>query len=369
MEIKAAVSYGTEQPFVIEKLTIVEPASNEILVKIVSSGICHTDLVAKAGVFPIELPAVFGHEGAGIVEKIGKDVTKVKVGDHVALSFNFCGECSTCKSEAPAYCHSFGVLNFAGFRPVGSSLFNQMNKPVSGNFFGQSSFASYSLAVENNVVKVPENIPFEFISPLGCGIQTGFGAVTRSLNCTENSSIIVIGGGTVGLAAVMAAKIVGCKNIILIEPHLARRTLAMEIGATATIDPINADLTTEISKVAPNGVEFALDTSGVETVIESVFNHLTPKAVYGFVGVPQKLDQKLPGTIMQLVPAGITIKGIIEGDSEPDKSIPELIAHFQNGNLPLEKLVKCYPLENINEAIQAQHQGECVKAVLLINND
>ncbi|MCF0265211.1 NAD(P)-dependent alcohol dehydrogenase [Acinetobacter guillouiae] len=367
MKIIAAVSYGPSQPFSIQQLDITGPNDEEVLVKIVAAGICHTDLVAHAGVFPIISPAVLGHEGAGVVEKIGKKVSKVKVGDHVAMSFSSCGECNNCKKNQPAYCYFFTSLNFAGIRKDGPILHDSKQNPIGCSFFGQSSFASHAVAHQRNVVSVPKNIPLELIGPLGCGIQTGFGAITRSLACELDSSVLIIGGGTVGLAAVMAAVIQKCKHIILIEPYEARRRLALELGATAVINPHEQDIESEVHKILPDGVNYALDTSGVNIVMEHVFNVLAPKAIYGFVGVPQKIEQKLPGTVMQMVPAGICFKGIIEGDSDPDRSIPELIRYYEKGQLPIDKLIRTYPFEQINEAIAANHLGDCIKPVLLIS--
>lgn len=368
MDIIAAVTRANAMGcFSIESLVLDEPRFDEVLVRIVGVGICHTDLVAAAGVLPIKPPAVFGHEGAGVVVKTGSNVTGVKTGDHVALSFSSCGTCPRCSSNDPSYCHSFGALNFTGIREGGSNLQDANGGLVAGNFFGQSSFASHCIANQRNVVKVPKNMPLELVGPLGCGVQTGYGGVTRALNCQAGSSILIVGGGTVGLSAVMAAVIRGCKHIILVEPHASRRTLALELGATTVINPLEADVEQTVKGILPGGVNYAFDTSGISVALEAAYRCMAPRGVFGLVGVPQDWEQKLPGTLAEMVQNGIIFKGIIEGDSDPQQSIPEMIALYQDGRLPIDKLVTTFPLSQINEAIAAQHAGSCVKPVLLVD--
>lgn len=367
MKIIAAVKRNNTNEFSIEHLELGEPRDDEVLVRIVGVGICHTDLVAAAGVLPIQPPAVFGHEGAGVVVKTGSKVNRVHPGDHVALSFHSCGECPRCKLDDPSYCHSFGLLNFTGIRQGGSNLHDATGTAVAGSFFGQSSFASHCIANQRNVVKVSKDIPLELVGPLGCGVQTGFGGVTRALACKTGSSILILGGGTVGLSAVMAAVIRGCQKIILIEPHETRRSLALELGATTVIDPLKEDAEQIIKDLLPSGVDYAFDTSGISNALDIAYRCLAPRATFGLVGVPQDWEQKLPGTLAEMIQSGIIFKGIIEGDSDPQQSIPELIALYQAGRLPIDKLVMTFPLEQINEAIAAQHAGICVKPVLLID--
>jgi len=367
MKIIAAVSRTASSAFSLETLELDEPRADEVLVRIVAVGICHTDLVAAAGVLPIQVPAVFGHEGAGVVLKAGSQVTGLQPGDHVALSFHACGQCPRCDAHDPSYCHSFGLLNFTGSRDGGSNLHDSTGAPVAGSFFGQSSFASHCVANQRNVVKVDKDIPLELVGPLGCGIQTGYGSVTRALACKADSSILIIGGGAVGLSAVMAAAIRGCKHIILAEPHAARRSLALELGATAVIDPLNEDVEHIVKGLLPAGVNYAFDTSGISVALETAYRCLAPRATFGLVGVPQAWEQKLPGTLAEMVQSGIIFKGIIEGDSDPQQSIPELIGLYRAGRLPIDRLVTTFPLSQINQAVAAQHSGSCIKPVLLID--
>ncbi len=363
MKIQAIIANAGAQ-FTIEDIDLDEPRVDELVVRIAGVGLCHTDLVFAQGGGTLELPAVLGHEGSGIVESVGSSVTKVEPGDRVALSFRSCGDCDRCHSGDPAYCRSMPMLNFAGLRDDGSKSMSNADGAVSGNFFGQSSFANFALTYERNVVKLPDDVPLELMGPLGCGIQTGVGGVTRSIQATKGSSILITGGGSVGLSAVMGAAINECAVIILAEPMLDRQSLGQELGATHVIDPTSVDLVEAVRKICPQGVDFAFDTTGIPAVLESVTGCLGSKAVFGIVGIAPP-DTKVPGELMNVMTFGHTIKGIIEGDSNPDEFIPELVEHYKAGRLPLEKLIKTYPLAEINKAIKEQSEGLCVKPVLI----
>jgi aryl-alcohol dehydrogenase len=368
MRIQAALTHAPSSPFEIAPVELDAPQQGEVLVRIVGVGLCHTDLVAQAGGFPMSMPAVFGHEGAGIVQDIGSSVTKVKVGDRVALTFLSCGHCASCTDSEPAYCHSMPKLNYTGLRPDGSKTLSNANGAVSGNFFGQSSFATHALAYERNLVKVPDGVPLELAGMLGCGVQTGAGAVMRSMQCRAGSSIVVLGGGAVGLSAVMGAVVRKCRSIIVVEPHESRRELALSLGATNAIDPkAHADLVASVRAICPVGVDYVFDTSGLPAVFEAAPLLLAPRGTFGFVGVPpaNALDAKLPGRLLQVMQGGFTYRGIIEGDSDPEVFLPELMSLYLAGRFPFDRLAKTYPLSQINQAIADQHHGTCVKAVLL----
>jgi aryl-alcohol dehydrogenase len=366
METTAAIVRGPGEAFTLETIEIDEPRGDEILVRIAAVGLCHTDLVARDGMMPMSMPAVLGHEGAGIVERVGAEVTSVRAGDRVAITFRSCGRCERCLRGDPAYCFSMPMLNYIGLRPDGSKAIRLAGEPISSNFFGQSSFAGYALAYETNVLKLPDDIPLEIAAPLGCGVQTGVGSVILALACREGSSILIAGGGAVGLAAVMGAVIRECGTIILSEPHPARRALALELGATHVIDPVaEPDLNAAARAICPHGVDYALDTSGRPDVLTAAVAALAPKGVLGMVGIPPA-GTPMPGNLGAVLTYGQTVRGIIEGDSEPERFIPELIEHWRAGRLPLEKLIRTYPLDQINEAIEAQHRGDCVKVVLTL---
>ncbi len=207
--------------------------------------------------------------------------------------------------------------------------------------------------------------PLEYLGPLGCGFQTGAGGVMRSLACSAGSSIAIFGGGPVGLAAIMGAVIQGCSTIVLVEPVASRRELGRELGATHVLDPSAGELRKLIRAIAPAGLDFAFDTTGIPSVIEAGLAALGSHGAIGLVGVPARADAAISVNISSLMGAGHRIVGIIEGDSNPQTFIPELIAHHAAGRFPFDKLIRAFPLEQINEAIAAQANGECVKVVLI----
>jgi aryl-alcohol dehydrogenase len=366
MRITAAIARAAHQPFTLEEVDIEMPRGDEVLVAIQGVGLCHTDLIARDQFIPIALPAVLGHEGAGTVVAVGDGVRKVKAGDRVVMSFSSCGRCVRCAEKLPSYCTTFPSLNYSGRRPDGSSGISLNGAAVSSRFFGQSSFASHALATERNVVKIEDaSLPLAILGPLGCGFQTGAGAVMRSLACKPGSTICIFGGGPVGLAAVMGAAIVKCATIILVEPIAARRTVAKTLGATHVIDPSFGAVGEAIREVVPDGVDFALDSCGREDAIMTALGSLSSRGLLGLVGVPPKPESAISVNLASLITYGHRIHGIIEGDSDLEQFIPELLEHFQAGRFPFDTLVKAYPLGQINEAIAAQHRGDCIKAVLV----
>lgn len=365
MEAVAAVLNAPSAPFSIETVEVAAPQAGEVLVDIQAAGICHTDLAAATGVFGNPFPIVLGHEGAGVVEAVGEGVTSVKPGDKVLLTFNSCGECKRCKSNDPAYCLQFFPLNFAGVRGDGSNRLSKDGKPVGDNFFGQSSFAAKAVANERNVLKVADNSDLTTLAPLGCGIQTGAGGVLRSLHAKKGESLVVIGGGAVGLSAVMGGKIAGCDPIILIEPQAGRRDVAVSLGATHAIDPAAHASTAEaVRAIVPEGVDLVVDTSGYVPALEQAVNMVSTLGRIGLIGVPGAMDAALPVPLVQFITMGGTVRGIVEGDSDITGFLPELIAHYEAGRLPVDKFITRYPFDQINQAIDDAHHGKCIKAVL-----
>ncbi len=367
MQTTAAVLNQPNGPFDIETIDVAEPQGNEVRVAIKAVGICHTDLVIASGALGLQFPAVLGHEGAGIVDAVGPDVTSVKPGDKVLLTFNSCGGCRHCHNDHPAYCQSFLPLNMACVRGDGSTRLHRGDAAVADNFFGQSSFAGLAIANERNVLKVDDDADLATLAPLGCGIQTGAGAVLRSLNGKAGESLVVLGGGAVGLSAVMGGAIAGCNPIIVLEPQEGRRALALELGATHAIDPTAGDPVAAVRAIVPDGADMVVDTSGYLPIVEASVNMVGNLGRIGLIGVPGSLDAVLPVPIMQWLTIGGTVRGIVEGDSDPKAFLPELIAHHKAGRLPLEKFSKTYRFEDINQAIDDAHHGKCIKAVLLID--
>lgn len=366
MDVKAAVVSAPGADFVIDTLTIGEPQANEVLVEIAGVGLCHTDLVFRDGFAPVPMPIVFGHEGAGIVRAVGSDVKEVAPGDAVIIGFSSCGHCARCDEDLPSYCRSFPQLNYAGARADGTTALGKDGQSIASHFFGQSSFASFAIAPSRNIVKIdPAGLDLATLGPLACGLQTGAGAVMRSLDCGAGSTLAIFGAGPVGLAAVMAAKIRECARIIVVEPMAQRRALATDLGATDVIDPAAGDVAEAIRTIEADGIDFGLETSGRETAIAAGLAALGSRGMLGLVGVPPRADDALSINIAAMITFGHRVIGIIEGDSDQQGFIPELLALHRAGQFPFDRLITTFPLEAINDAIAAQHRGECVKAVLI----
>jgi aryl-alcohol dehydrogenase len=364
MQVLAAVVNEIGAPFHIADVGVSEPAPDEVLIQIAGVGICHTDIAVKEGHLPFPFPGVLGHEGSGTVAAVGADVTSVTVGDEVALSFNSCGNCPQCAKNEPAYCHSFLQVNFGGVREDGSSGLTTSDGKLASNFFGQSSFATYALAHERNVVKLPPGTPVEIVGPLGCGIQTGAGAIMNALDVQSGSTVVIAGAGPVGLAGVLASVVRAASVIIVIEPHQSRRTLALELGATHVIDPNAGDIAEQIRTVAPAGADYAMDTTAAAPVVESLLASLGIRGALGLVGVPTDPQASFSMGMFQPTMLGLTVRGIVEGDSDPQTFIPYLLDLHAQGKFPFDRLITTMPLSQINEAVEAQHRGDAIKIVL-----
>jgi len=365
MQIIAAVVPELGADFQLETVELAEPQAGEVLVEIKAAGLCHTDLAVQHGHLPFPLPGVIGHEGAGVVAAVGAGVTKVAVGDRVGITFNSCGQCSSCKSEIPAYCVEFMAFNLGGVRPDGTSPLTADGKPLGSNFFGQSSFASHAIATERNVVKIDDDLDLALAAPLGCGIQTGAGAVLNTFDCQAGSTLLVLGGGSVGLSAAMAGAVRELSAIIVVEPVAERRKLALELGATHVIDPADGPLAEQVRAILPAGVDYAVDTTGHPAVLEQAFGSLAHRGHLGLIGVPADPTAAVAVPIIPAQVLGATVTGIVEGDSNPDVFIPELIALYKAGKFPFDRLVSTMPFSQINEAVAVQARGEAVKVVLV----
>jgi aryl-alcohol dehydrogenase len=362
VKIKAAVAREKSQPFTIEELELDTPRSDEVLVRIIATGLCHTDLSVRDQYFPLPLPAVLGHEGAGVVERVGDRVTKVKPGDRVVLSYLSCGNCVNCNSSAPAYCQQFLSYNLSGARLDSSPTLRKNGEVIHSNFFGQSSLATHAIAAERNIVKVSGDAPLEILGPLGCGIQTGAGAVLNTLHPKTGSSIAIFGTGSVGLSAIMAAVVVGCTAIIAVDINPARLKLAKELGATHTINPNETNPVEAIQEITGIGVNYSLETTGLPQVFRQAADSLALLGVCGLLGLaPLGTEVSFD---MNNILFGRTIRGIIEGDSIPDLFIPKLIQLYLQGRFPFDRLISFYNLEQINQAAADSLQGTAIKPVL-----
>lgn len=369
--VSAAVLRSPGGPWAIEELELDDPRDDEVLVRIVASGICHTDLSIRDQYLPMPLPAVLGHEGAGIVEKTGRGVRGLKAGDAVVLAPLSCGYCGNCAGGMPMYCEDFLPLNLGSRRADGSATLRDTAGIVSGAFFGQSSFATHALAHERNAIRVPHGLPLELLGPLGCGIQTGAGTVLNALAPRAGSSIAVFGTGAVGLSAIMAARLVGCAPIIAVDIRPQRLELAHALGATHAIDNSDHGATSAIRRLGGNtslgsrGVDFTIDTTAVPAVIRQAVDCLAIPGAAALVGMP-RAGTEIALDLLSLV-NGKTVRGVIEGESVPSVHIPRLIELWRQGRFPFDRLIQRYPFTDINRAAADMESGVAVKPVLTMS--
>ena len=363
MRISAAVSYGADSSVVIHDLEIEPPSPDEVLVRLVASGICHTDLVAKR-LFQPGNPVVLGHEGAGVVESVGDAVHGVAVGDHVLMSFQSCGSCDSCHANAPAYCALFGALNMTGFRPDGSSPLRRGSEPVAGAFFGQSSFATHALVTPRNLVVVDKDVDLVACSPFGCGMQTGAGAVVNVLRPDATSKLVVFGAGGVGMAAIMAARATGVETVIAVDVNPTRLKTAEELGATAVVDGSSTDLRDRLRALTGGGATHAIDTTASETIIKHAVAALASQGELVLLGVGAP---ELQIDALSLIRGGKSIRGSIEGDADPKTFIPKLLAWYHDGRFPVENVIRTYPFAKVHDAFADLASGDVIKPVLVFD--
>ncbi len=365
MKIKAAVIEEQGQQFNIVDMELGEPKYGEVLVKVVACGVCHTDDVARNQLIPVPLPAVLGHEGCGIIEALGPGVTGFKVGDRVGFSFGYCGTCEACRTGHPYGCRENRRLNFGGVQFDNTKRIRYKEREVS-SFFGQSAFATHAVVHVNNLIHADEGIPLELVAPIGCGIQTGAGAIFNYIRPEADTSVIITGCGPVGLSAVMAAKIAGCSTIIACDIVPSRLELALEMGATHIINSREVESVPEEAKRLTDGLgcNYAVDCTGIGACVRASLNCVRPLGVCAVVGATQELTINVENELMG--PAK-TLGGVVEGCCIPQLFIPKLINYYKKGQFPFDKMIKFYKFEEINQAFADTKGGGVIKAVLVMD--
>ncbi|MFG2468588.1 NAD(P)-dependent alcohol dehydrogenase [Streptomyces canus] len=361
---RAAVVESGGAPFTLSDVELDEPGPHEALVRMVATGLCHTDLGVASGGLPFPLPGVLGHEGAGVVEAVGPAVTGVAPGDHVVLSFTSCGDCRNCDGGHPAYCAGWLPLNLLGGRRAdGTSTISRDGEPLGGHFFGQSSFAERALVDERSLVKVDQDVPLESIAPLGCGVQTGVGAVWNVLKPVTGSTIVVLGAGAVGLSAVMAAALTPATTIVAVDRFSERLTLARELGATHTVNATEEDLGEVLAALTGGqGADGIVETTGNVDVLRQGVDALGARGTVVVVGAPPfgtEVSLDVNGLL-----GGKRVVGLTLGDAETQSFIPALVRLVKEGRLPLHRLISTYPFADIDQAVRDMRAGKAIKPVL-----
>lgn len=365
MKINAYVARGVGQ-MALETVELDEPKSTEIRVKLVACGVCHTDAAAMAAIVPVSFPAVLGHEGAGIVDAVGSGVRDFKVGDRVLLSFPSCGICRSCRKARPYACTDSHKYMFGGVYLDGKMRIHKDGEDIS-SFFGQGSFAEYSIVDERNAVKVDveNDSDLAVLTSLGCGIQTGAGSVLNRMEPKPGSSIAIFGCGAVGMAAIMAAKIAGCSTIIGVDAVPERLALAKELGATHVINGKEVDAVVEIRSITEGtGADYSLECSGSTALAYQAIDCLAVEGMNVLVSVTGAQELTFKPEPMMMTPCR-TFTGLVEGGSNPKVFIPKLVQFYREGKLPVDKLVKTYSFDQINEAFEDSHSGKVIKPVLM----
>jgi aryl-alcohol dehydrogenase len=367
MEITAAVVREKSGAFTIEQLDLADPRPDEALVRIIASGMCQTDLHGRDGYYDTPYPAVYGHEGAGVVQAVGEDVTQVAPGDHVVISFPWCGECPNCRRNMQSHCMKGFDLKMRGTRPDGSTLMSKGGAPVYSAFFQQSSFATYAIANERYLVKVRRDAPLELLGPFACSGQTGAGAVLNSMRPRPGDSFAVFGVGDVGLSGLMAARIAGCDPIIAVDVHDDRLTLARALGATHAINHRGReDVMAEIRKISGDGVRFSLETSAQPAVFREAVEVLMAAGTCVLLGSARGGTEV--SFDMSFLQFGRVVRGVIQGESEPREFIPKLVDLLMQDKMPVDRMITFYPLAEINRAARDSSQGTTIKPVLRMPN-
>ena len=361
---RAAVIRETNGPFRIEPVALERPRDNEVRVKIVATGICHTDLLAVGQKLPFPLPAILGHEGAGVVEAVGAKVSSVVPGDHVVMTYCSCGTCESCFDAHSAYCDHKRMLNFKGYRLDGSRPISQSDGGnLNSCFFGQSSFAEHALVHERSLVKVPHDVPLELLGPLACGLMTGAGAVLNVLRPGPGQSLVVIGAGAVGCAAIMAAKLCGAGPIIAVDRNALRLEIALELGATHTIHSVDGDLAEKVRAIAGRGgTDFAIECVGSAATVRTAMECLRPRGKCIMAGAASGTGN-IPVPASTLI-YGRSLQGVVQGDSNPATFIPHLIDLWLAGRFPFDSLIDFYSFDDIERAVRDAKAGISIKPVL-----
>jgi aryl-alcohol dehydrogenase len=365
MKIKAAVVFEKGGPFQIKEVELDPPKTNEVLVKVTACGVCHTDDGVRQQKLPTPLPAVLGHEGCGVVEAAGPGVTAFKKGDRVGFSYGYCGVCEACRTGQPYGCERNVELNFSGVHFDGTTRLHYEGRDLAA-FFGQSAFATHAVVHVHNLIPVPDDMDLALVGPLGCGLQTGSGAVLNCLKPGPATSIVVTGCGSVGLSAVMASKIAGCTTIIACDVVDSRLEMAKALGATHTVNSRSVgSVVDEVKKITRIGAHYAVDCTGIGACVRQSLGCTRSLGTCVIVGATAELtinvEEELMGVCKKLV-------GVVEGYSVPQVYIPKLMEYYQKGLFPFDKLVTYYDFEDINQAFEDTHKGDVIKAILKMEN-
>ena len=365
MKSKAAVLYEAGQPFEVCEVDVQSPKAGEVLVEIVAAGVCHTDYSVKTGQLAAPLPAILGHEGAGVVREVGEGVTTVQPGDHVIALWRLaCGDCEYCDASRPALCAAGTEIRASGRLQDGTSRFSHAGKEIK-HFAGVSSFSNFTVIPEGAVLKIPRDLPLELAALMGCAVITGVGAVMNAAKVGPDSLVAVFGAGGVGVNVVQGAAMAGAKMIIAVDRYETRLDQAREFGATHCVSAAGGETVAAIRALTGGrGVDYAFDAAGLAVTLEQAYESLAKCGVAMAVGIPPN-NTEIKISASALVYEERAVKGSLYGSAAPRRDIPQLINLYRNGDLKLDELLtRIYPIEEINEAYAAMESGDTLRSVI-----
>jgi NDMA-dependent alcohol dehydrogenase len=363
--VLAAVLREVNAPLSLEDVELADPGPGEVLVRLRASGVCHSDWNVVTGATPNPLPAVLGHEGAGVVEAAGDGVSTVAEGDHVILSWlPACGRCFYCQAGRPALCDVAMEDMFRGTLPGGALRLSRDGESLH-HYSYLSTFAERCVAPEACCVRIRADAPLDVAALVGCAVMTGVGAVVNRARVEPGSAVAVFGAGGVGLSAIMGARLAGARTIVAADPVRFKREKALELGATHAVDPAGEDVAAYLRELTDGrGADYAFDTAGARGTVALAYEAVRRGGTVVAVGIPP-LDATadLPGPSLPREEKVVT--GSFYGSCRPHVDMPLLLDLFMEGRLPLDRLVsRTYPLADVNDAFSAMNAGEVARAVL-----
>jgi len=367
MKVRAAVAWGPNQPLKIETIDLEGPKKGEVLVRIVASGVCHTDAYTLSGVDPEGIfPVILGHEGAGIVEEVGEGVTSLKKGDHVIPLYTpECGTCKFCTSGKTNLCQRIRETQGKGLMPDGTTRFSKDGKPIF-HYMGTSTFAEYTVVAEISLAKIDPKAPLDKVCLLGCGVTTGIGAVLNTAKVEKDANIAVFGIGGIGLSVIQGAKIAQAKKIIAVDINNSKKQIAEDFGATDFVNPkeIEGTVVNKIIEMTDGGVDYSFECVGnvklMRDALECCHKGWGESIIIGVAAAGQEISTRP----FQLV-TGRVWKGSAFGGVKGRTELPGYVDRYMAGEIKLDELVTFkMPIEEINTAFDYMHEGKSIRSVV-----
>ncbi|MHA6180594.1 S-(hydroxymethyl)glutathione dehydrogenase/class III alcohol dehydrogenase [Pseudomonas mohnii] len=364
---RAAVAFAANQPLQIVEVDVAPPQAGEVLVRIIATGVCHTDAFTLSGADPEGLfPTILGHEGGGIVEAIGEGVTSVAVGDHVIPLYTpECGECKFCRSGKTNLCQKIRATQGKGLMPDGTSRFSYQGQPIH-HYMGCSTFSEYTVLPAISLAKIPKDAPLEKVCLLGCGVTTGIGAVLNTAKVEAGATVAIFGLGGIGLAAIIGAAMAKAGRIIAVDINPAKFEIAKHLGATDFVNPKDYDKPVQevIVELTEGGVDYSFECVGnvqlMRAALESCHKGWGESVIIGVAGAGQEISTRP----FQLV-TGRVWRGSAFGGVKGRSELPSYVDKAQSGEIPLDTFIThTLGLDEINQAFDLMHEGKSIRTVI-----